>query len=104
MVLPPGVWERQPAVRGGGPGGKHGRLVDVGALVLWAWTAKGSDDPMETDSASGVPVSLSAVGRSSGSRLGLLSTPSRAIAQWLVVDFVTSHSGGTAPEFHGIPN
>jgi len=35
----------------------------------------------------------------------LLSAPSHLIQikQWLPADFVTDYSGGTAPEFHGIP-
>lgn len=35
----------------------------------------------------------------------LLSVPSHPVktGQWLNTDFVTDYSGGTAPDFHGIP-
>ena len=44
-------------------------------------------------------------GRSSDSRINLLSAPSHQAEarQWHNADFVTGHSGGTASDFNGIP-
>ena len=44
-------------------------------------------------------------GRFSGSRICLLSAPSHLIftRQWPVAEVVPGYSGGTAPEFNGIP-
>ena len=48
---------------------------------------------------------LNPSGRSSDSRINLLSRPSRRNLAATVApsDFVPVHSGGTVPEFHGIP-
>lgn len=45
-------------------------------------------------------------GRSSGSRIRLLSAPSRfaAVETVVLADFVPDDSGGTAPDLHGIPD
>jgi len=45
---------------------------------------------------------FSCAGRYSGSRISLLATPSRSPSGCLVA-FVPDHSGGTAPDSHGIP-
>ena len=44
-------------------------------------------------------------GRSSGFRINLLSAPSRSLEMLNsgFADFVPDHSGGTAPDFNGIP-
>ena len=44
-------------------------------------------------------------GRFSGSRITLLFAPSHPVntGQWQSANFVPDYSGGTAPEFNGIP-
>jgi len=46
-----------------------------------------------------------AKGRFSGFRICLLSAPSHQVStrQWHIAEFVPDHSGGTAPDFNGIP-
>jgi hypothetical protein len=46
---------------------------------------------------------MEATGRSSDSGLPLRRLP-RRVAQWLVTEGVSPHSGGTVPDFHRVPS